>query len=113
MEQGVLKGNEFEESQVFETRKLEAITDLVEEYPKVLIFAKYTEQIYLIREYLEQTMGIDVYTLTGDTKDRGTLLKHAEESSRCVVIAQASISAGYELSSFRCTCLRFYELFFC
>lgn len=103
VEQGVLKGNEFEQSQVFETRKLEAIEDLVEEYPKVLIFAKYTEQIFLIREYLEQTMGIDVYTLTGDTKDRGTLLKNAEASSRCVVIAQASISAGYELPSFRCT----------
>jgi len=102
VEQGVLTGNQFSDSQIFDTGKLEAIEDLCEEYPKVLIFAKYTEQIYLIEKYLSDR-GIKCYVLNGATKDRGSMLHEAESSDSCVVIAQASISAGYELPSFRCT----------
>ena len=102
VEQGVLTGNTFQDSQIFDTGKLEVIEDLCEEYPKVLIFAKYTEQIYLIEKYLSDR-DIKCYILNGATKDRGSMLHEAESSDRCVVIAQASISAGYELPSFRCT----------
>jgi hypothetical protein len=102
VEQGVLAGTHFSESQVFPTGKLEAIEDLLEEYPKVLIFAKYTEQIHLIEKHI-QKLKIPVYTLTGATKDRGSMLHVAETSPRCVVIAQTAISAGWELPSFRCT----------
>ena len=104
VEQGVLKGNEFEASETFSNNKLEAIADLVEEYPKVLIFAKYTEQIEQIGHHIA-TMYPEkgLLLLTGATKDRGLLLQDAETSSNCVVIAQSSISAGYELPSFRCT----------
>lgn len=102
VEQGVLAGTHFSESQVFPTGKLEAIEDLLEEYPKVLIFAKYTEQIHLIEKYI-QKLKIPVYTLTGATKDRGDMLHKAENTPRCVVIAQTAISAGWELPSFRCT----------
>ncbi len=103
VEQGVLKGNQFEPSKSFRTNKLEAIADLVEEYPKVLIFAKYTEQIRQIEHYIVHELGHSVYTLTGETQHRGELLKAAEKDPRCVVICQSSISAGYELPSFRCT----------
>lgn len=102
VEQGVLSGTHFSDSQVFETRKLEAIEDLVEEYPKVLIFAKYTEQIHLIEKHL-QKLKVPVFTLTGATKERGDMLNKAETLPRCVVIAQTAISAGWELPSFRCT----------
>lgn len=102
VEQGVLKGNEFEKSQIFESGKIEAILDLCEQYEKVLIFAKYTEQVKQIEKEIKAA-GIPVYCLTGETKDRGLLIKNAESSLRCVVIAQSQISAGYELPSFRCT----------
>lgn len=102
IENGVLKGDEFTQSETFETGKLEAIGDLMSEYPKVLVFAKYTEQIELIKKYVED-QGVPVFTLTGATKDRGELLTKAESLPECVVVAQASISAGYELPSFRCT----------
>lgn len=102
VEQGVLAGTHFCDSQVFDTGKLEAISDLCDEYPKVLIFAKYTEQIHLIEKYLKKRK-LSVHLLTGQTKDKGAIIKQAEESESCVVIAQASISAGYELPSFRCT----------
>lgn len=102
VEQGVLTGDEFSKSQTFETGKVDAILDLCEEYEKVLVFAKYTAQI----EFLEQALkkiGRPVYVLSGKTKDRGALIREAEESESCIVICQSQISAGYELPSFRCT----------
>lgn len=102
VEQGVLSGNEFEDSKTFETGKIEAILDICDQYEKVLIFSRYTAQIGLIEKALKKE-GIDTYILTGKTKDRGTLIKDAEENNRCAVIIQSQISAGYELPSFRCT----------
>ena len=101
VEQGVLKGNEFEDSVTFPTGKLDIIEDLYHEFGKVLVFAKYTEQIALIEAHMIQFCP--VFTLTGATKDRGEVIALAEKVSNCVVIAQASVSAGYELPSFRCT----------
>ena len=92
VEQGVLKGNEFETSQTFPTGKLEVIEDLYEEFGKVLVFAKYTEQIEVIKQHFEKVCT--VYTLTGATKDRGEVIAKAENASRCIVIAQSSVSAG-------------------
>lgn len=102
VEQGVLKGNEFEASQVFPSGKLEAIEDLYEEFRKVLVFAKYTEQIEMIKKYFHEK-EVPFYTLTGQTKDRGTLIRVADADPRCIVVAQSTVSAGYELPSFRCT----------
>lgn len=102
IEQGVLMGNEFEASQTFKTEKIEAILDLVEEYDKVLVFAKYTAQIVSIAKAMEE-VNVETFTLTGATKDRRELIKNAEESKKCVVICQSQISSGFELPSFRCT----------
>lgn len=102
VEQGVLSGNEFEEAQTFQTGKIDAILDMCEQYEKVLVFAKYTAQIQLINKALDKEK-IPVYMLTGQTKDRETLIKDANNSERCVVICQSQISAGFELPTFRCT----------
>lgn len=101
IEQGVLKGDEYNLSEKFPTGKIDVIEDLYHEFGKVLVFAKYTEQIEQIAEHFEAICP--VYTLTGSTKDRGVVIEAAECSSKCIVIAQASVSAGYELPSFRCT----------
>lgn len=102
VEQGVLKGNEYEKSKKFLTGKLEVIEDLYEEFKKILIFAKYKEQIEIIVDHCDNR-GIPIIILTGETKNRGELISHAEQFDNCIFIAQASISAGYELPSFRCT----------
>lgn len=107
VEQGVLKGDEFNKSQTFPTGKIEAIKDLWEEFPRILIFAKYTEQIRMLQEELFAIDGYgdinNVFILDGQTKDRGEVIEQANKAKRCVVIAQSSVSAGYELPSFRCT----------
>lgn len=101
IEQGVLKGDEYSKSEVFATGKLEVIENLREEFGKVLVFAKYTEQIEQIEKHF--TSICPVITITGATKDRGEAMILAERLSDCVVIVQSTISAGYELPSFRCT----------
>jgi len=103
VEQGVLKGNEFEDSLLFPSNKFEVIIDLCNEFDKVLIFCKYTEQIDYLAEVLSDN-GIRSLKLDGRTLNREQTLRDAEMSPFFnVVIAQASVSAGYELPSFRCT----------
>ena len=101
VENGVLM-EDLEATLYFKNDKIERILELMEEFPKVLIFAKYKAQIEQIRRAL-QDAGIDTYVLTGETRDRKTLIADAEASERCAFIAQSQVSAGYELPSFRCT----------
>lgn len=82
--------------------KIQAIEDLQEEFGKVLVFARYINQIHTIEEHFKKKK-IPTYVLTGGTKDRFTLLSKAEKDTACVFIAQSQISAGWELPSVRCT----------
>lgn len=102
VENGVLYRDEWSEREFYNNNKLKAIQDLVEEFPKVIIFAKYKNQILHIKNAIESS-EIETYVLTGETKNRGELIAKAEAADRCVFIAQSGISAGYELPSFRCT----------
>lgn len=89
-----------------DNRKLEEISKISKRYDKLLIFAAFKGQINAIKRYLIDSGKYtekEVWTLTGETKDRGTVIQTAEKASKAVVIAQASISAGYELPSFKCT----------
>lgn len=85
----------------FDDSKLEHLLNLAAEFPKLLIFCAFTGQIELYKREIEKE-GFRVSTLTGSTKDRATVIQEAEASDRRVVIAQASISSGYELPSFPC-----------
>jgi len=101
IEQGVLKGDKFNQSGRFDENKTEVLLDLQKEFGKILVFAKYKDQIdHIAKQFAKECT---VYTLTGDTKDRKALMEMAEKDDTCIVIAQSSISAGYELPSFRCT----------
>ena len=87
--------------EIFPSEKIDYILERAEEFPKILIFAAYTAQIQQIVIALKKE-GFPVVMLMGATKDRGTLLAEAEKASFCIVVAQSSISAGYELPSFPC-----------
>ena len=101
VEQGVLKGDEFNKSETFPSGKLEIMENLQEEFGKILIFAKYTEQIEMIEKHFAPICPVIV--ITGKTENRGEFIALAEQLPVCVVVIQSSISAGYELPSFRCT----------
>ncbi len=98
-EQGVLLGNEFVPDEEFDNAKIDAILDLSLEFPRMVIFAKYTAQIAQIAKSLRKE-GKNVVTLEGSTKDRGDVIKYANSTLECIFIAQAQVSSGWELPDY-------------
>jgi superfamily II DNA or RNA helicase len=86
---------------IYKSGKIDYILERALEFPKLLIFANYTAQIHEIERALKKE-GYNVSTLTGQTKDRTFIKKVNESSEPHIIIAQSSISSGYELPSFPC-----------
>lgn len=112
IENGVLYGKRIEtvsgkvdslvqNTTIFDSHKTDYILERVIEFPKILIFAYYTAQINEIARVLRKE-GYTVSTLTGQTKDRTFIKKVDESPEPHIIVAQASMSAGYELPSFPC-----------
>lgn len=99
VENGVLSGDEFNKPEVFDNAKIDRIKDYAIEFPRMVIFAKYTAQIAQIALAMRD-MGKKVLILDGSTVDRGSLIKEANESTECVFIAQAQVSSGWELPQY-------------
>lgn len=99
IENGILAGDEFNKPQNFPNEKIEKILDYCIEFPRFIIFARYTAQIEAIKKAVEDS-GRKVITLTGQTKDREGALQDARQSEECVVICQSAISEGWELSDY-------------
>jgi hypothetical protein len=99
VENGGLAGDEFSEGETFKNGKIDKILDYAAEFPRMVIFAKYRAQISATEKALKKE-GYQVWTLTGDTKDRGKVLAEANEASVGVLIAQAQVSAGWELPQY-------------
>lgn len=84
----------------FRNGKLEYILDLAEtgEFKKMFIFAAYTAQVKRIALELE-IAGHQVRTVTGDTKDRGTVFKEMEAMESGIVVVASQICEGYRVPS--------------
>lgn len=95
VENGTLAGNEFEDAYNFPNKKIDRILHYAEEFPRMIVWAKYTEQINHIYNELKKK-GYNVETLTGATKDRATLFTRLKTSPEAILIAQAQICAGWE-----------------
>ena len=99
VENGVLVGNEFLNAKVFDNAKLDKILDYAIEFPRLVIFAKYSSQIHMIHDALKKA-GKYVIVLDGSTKDRKEALRLANLSEDCAFICQSQISAGWELPDY-------------
>ncbi len=99
LEQGIFN------KEMLDENKLAEIIELAKEFPKLLVFARYTFQVdYLAAELQKKFKKKTILVLDGRTIDRRTLLQCAEEKdSETIVVAQSQISTGYELPSYRCT----------
>jgi len=98
IENGVLSGDEFNAPEYFDNAKIEKILDLALEFPRMVIFARYKAQIHQLE--IELSKQYKVLILNGDTKNRGDLIKAANNMKDCIFIAQCQISAGWELPDF-------------
>lgn len=99
VENGILNGDQFNPHHYFDNGKIDKILDYAHEFPQMVVFAKYLGQIEQIATAL-RGISKKVYVLSGDTKDRGTMISVANNNPDCVFIAQVQISAGYELPNF-------------
>jgi superfamily II DNA or RNA helicase len=97
IENGVLSGDEFSAAEFFENNKIEKLLELADEFPRMVVFAKYTAQIRQIEKAFENRR---ICTLTGQTQHRGDLIEYANRQKECIFIAQAQISAGWELPEY-------------
>lgn len=96
VENGVLMGDEFKDPEFFDNTKIDRILDYAIEFPRMVVFCRYSHQIGILSAALTQ-MGKKVFVLDGSVKDRGALLNEAKQCKEYVFIAQAQVSAGWEL----------------
>jgi len=95
IENGVLKGDEFNKAEEFKCAKTDRILDYALEFPRLIIFAKFTQQINHYETELKKKK-YNVFTLTGETQDRQSLFERLRGSERAILIVQGQISAGWE-----------------
>lgn len=96
IENGTLSGNEFSEAEEFPNEKIDKILEYSIEFPRMIVFAKYTNQINNLAVALRKS-GRKIFILDGSTPDKGRLLKEVRLSPEYVLICQSQISAGWEL----------------
>ena len=95
IENGCLNGDEYTPSELIASAKDDRILKYAEEFPRLIIFAKFTQQINHYYDILTKK-GFTVYLLTGATKDRGHLFSTLKMADKAILIVQSSISAGWE-----------------
>ncbi len=95
VENGVLTGDEYASSERYSNEKMDRILRYAEEFPRLIIWAKYTGQIQYYYEELAKKK-YNVHLLTGDTKNRDQLFQNLASSSNAILIANTKISAGWE-----------------
>lgn len=96
IENGVLVGDEFNDGEFFKNQKLDRLLEYAEEFPRMLVFARYRAQIDQAAAAMKKA-GKKVFVLTGDTKDRGKLIEEAKRAKEYVFFCQSQVSAGWEL----------------
>lgn len=95
IENGILNGDQFSPSETFTNHKLTRILSYAEEFERLIIWAKFTNQIDLYERELTKH-GYTVYRLDGQTANRDALFSVLKNSKKAILIAQAQIAAGWE-----------------
>jgi len=87
----------------YPNNKLDYILERAEEFPKMMIFADYTSQVYDIVDTLKKA-GYNAIARTAKTENPD-VFKQADNMEEVIVVVQARISAGYEFKT--CPCVIF------
>lgn len=100
IENGSLKGDEYNEDVFIDADKHDHILDLIQENKKVAVFCRYNLQIDSLYSLIQSKLKSKlVYIIRGDVKNRDEIVQTVEKSVECVVLINASCSEGYELPS--------------
>lgn len=87
--------------QIEQENKATVVNDLAYEFPRLIVVARYTDQIDEIASLLRKD-GHKVFTIDGRSKESHDDIAKAAEATegRVVVVVQAQVGAGFELPSF-------------
>lgn len=100
IENGSLKGDEYNKDKFFNADKHDRIIEMAQENKKIAVFCRYNLQIDSIHSLLKSELKDKlVYIIQGATKDRDGVVQEIEKAESCVVLINASCSEGYELPS--------------
>lgn len=92
---GTIKGDEFTQGEIFGVDKRERVLDLAEEHDKLIVVCRYNLEIDALEDSLRR-LGMKVYVIRGETKDRDGVLQQARKEEKFVLLVNASCSEGWE-----------------
>jgi superfamily II DNA or RNA helicase len=92
---GTLKGNDFTQTEVFESYKRQRVLDLALEHDRLVVVCRYRAEIEALHECLSK-QGSKVYVITGDTKERDTVLQETRKEPKSVLLVSSGCSEGWE-----------------
>ncbi len=95
VENGCLAGDEFSDGEIFPNEKIEKLLELADEFPRMIIFAKWTAQINAIENAFKKAKK-PILTMTGKSKDRQSLILEVNKRLNCAFLVQSQISEGWE-----------------
>lgn len=98
IENGALKGDEYNATKFFDSNKHDRIVELAEENGKIAVFCRYNAQIDALKALLEEK-GLKAFVIRGDVKDRDEVTQEIERTEKCVAIIQSDVGIGFELPS--------------
>lgn len=99
IENGTLKGDEYNEAKHYDNHKQERLVELMEQNNKIIIVCRYNLQINRLAE-LARKITDKVFVLNGESKDRHEIVEQAEREDRAIILINAMVSEGYQLPSF-------------
>jgi len=97
---GTLKGDGYTEDRMFDSEKRTRLHEYIEQNNKIVVVCRYLNEVYSLAKDIGNKFKKDVFTISGREKNRHQIIKDANNSQNCVVIAQAAASEGYELATF-------------
>lgn len=88
--------------ETYENNKVARLVELARTEPKIIIVCRYKAQIQYYADKIGRKLDEKpIYILDGNTKDKQSCIDGANSEKTCVLLVQASCSAGYELPTFR------------
>lgn len=88
--------------ETYENNKVARLVELARTEPKIIIVCRYKAQIQYYADKIGRMLDEKpIYILDGNSKDKQSVIDGANSEKTCVLLVQASCSAGYELPTFR------------
>lgn len=103
---GTLKGNEYEQTSFYASNKLAKLKERLEGIDRCIVVCRYNNEIAYLADELKSS-GKRIAVIQGSTDDREGLLAELGNEERYVLLVNAKISEGWELTS--CSHMIFYS----